>query len=136
MEPELITDPAVRDVLRELAGREPLFHRPELGTAWGDFEAMIVADFWEVGASGRRYSRDYVLAVLAERQRHPQPDVWSAADFHCRQLARNVYLLTYTLFQGERRTRRTTIWQRGPSGWRAVFHQGTLVQEQGARVTQ
>jgi hypothetical protein len=130
MEPNLVTDPALSDVLRELKSREPLFHHPELGTTRRDFEATTTADFWEVGASGRRYSREYVLSVMTGRHEDSQPiDVWSTTDFHCRLLAQDVYLLTYTLFQGERTTRRTTIWQKTPRGWQAVFHQGTIVED-------
>ena len=33
-----------------LRAREPLFHRPELGTSRADFERMIVDSFWEIGA--------------------------------------------------------------------------------------
>jgi hypothetical protein len=129
MEPNFVTDPELQDVLRELKRREPLFHHPELGTTRRDFEAMTAPDFWEVGASGRRYSREYVLAVLADRQEAGEPiDVWTTTDFYCRRLGKDVYLLTYTLFQGERTTRRSTIWEQTRSGWRAVFHQGTLVE--------
>jgi hypothetical protein len=130
MEPNLVNDPALSDILRELKTREPLFHHPELGTTRGDFEATTTADFWEVGASGRRYSREYVLSVMTGRHEDSQPiDVWSTTDFHCRLLAQDVYLLTYTLFQGERTTRRLTIWQKTPRGWQAVFHQGTIVED-------
>lgn len=54
-------------VLDELAAREPLFRRPEFGTTRSDFAAMTAEDFWEVGASGRRYDREFVLDVLDER---------------------------------------------------------------------
>ncbi|GAB3782607.1 nuclear transport factor 2 family protein [Dyella agri] len=128
-EPELRTDPALLPVLDELRRREPIFHRPEFGSTRADHRAMTVEDFWEVGASGRRYSRDYVLDVLDERQRNPQPDPWETGEFHCRQLADAVYLLTYTLRQGERVTRRATIWRRDPEGWKIVFHQGTVVAD-------
>lgn len=130
MEPILVTDPALTDILRELISREPIFHRSEFGTTGADFENMTVPDFWEVGASGRRYSRDYVLAELERRNATPHKDVWEATSFHCRRLAEDVYLLTYTLLQhGERRTRRSTIWQRTQGGWKIVFHQGTMVQD-------
>ena len=69
MEPTLATDPALRSVLDELVSREPIFHRPEWGTTRAHFESMTMPDFWEVGASGRRYSRDYVLAELVRRFR-------------------------------------------------------------------
>ena len=117
------------DVLDELMRREPIFHRPELVTTRADFENMMVADFWEVGASGRCYNREYVLQVLEERYASPHTDTWKTSDFQCRQLAADVYLLTYTLVQDKQRTtRRSTIWQQTPDGWKIVFHQGTLVQ--------
>jgi hypothetical protein len=129
-EPPFMPDPELTRILKELVEREPIFHRPELGTSRGDFENMTMPDFWEVGASGRRYSRDYVLAELEKRFQHPRPEVWEARDFLCRQLAADVYLLTYTLIQDHKRTtRRSTIWQRTAEGWKIVFHQGTIVQE-------
>lgn len=126
-EPELRTDPALLPVLEELRRREPIFHRPEFGTTRADHRTMMAEDFWEVGASGNRYSREHVLDVLDERQRDPQPDPWETDEFHCRQLAEAVYLLTYTLRQGERVTRRATVWRRDADGWKIVFHQGTRV---------
>jgi hypothetical protein len=129
MEPTLVTDPALHGVLRELAGREPIFHRAALGRTRADFANMTVTDFWEVGASGRRYSRDYVLAVLEKRYQSEHVDVWETKDFHCRKLAPDVYLLTYTLLQDERKTRRSTIWEYTEAGWKIVFHQGTIMQD-------
>ena len=130
MEPTLTTDPELKPILEELANREPIFHRPELGTTRADFERMTAADFWEIGASGRRYGRAYILEVLEKRHSTPHVDIWETSGFHCRTLAQDVYLLTYTLLQdGERKTRRSTIWQRTPEGWKIIFHQGTIVQE-------
>jgi hypothetical protein len=137
MEPQRITDPALLGIQEELKAREPIFHRPELGTAREDFERMTVADFWEVGASGRRYSRACVLEELERRRKSGnKEEPLQAGDFHCRQLAEDLYLLTYTLLQGEkteRRTRRSTIWQKVGSEWKIVFHQGTVVQDEGLR---
>jgi hypothetical protein len=130
MDLNLVTDADLHGILQELKRREPLFHHPELGTTRKDVEAMTAPDFWEIGASGRRYSREYVLSVLTARQEGSEPiDVWTTTDFHCRRLGKDVYLLTYTLFQGERTTRRSTIWQQAPAGWQAVFHQGTVVED-------
>ncbi len=130
MEPVLATDPSVVGVLDELVRREPIFHRPDTGATRTEFEEMTVTDFWEVGASGRRYSRDYVLEALEKRSAAPHIDVWETTGFHCRRLAEHVYLLTYTLVQHkERKTRRSTIWQRTPEGWKIVYHQGTIVQD-------
>lgn len=128
MEPTCTPDPGLADVLADLSSREPIFHRPEFGTTRADFERMTVDDFWETGASGRRYARAYVLDELEKRHAVPHADVWEATDFHCRRLAGDVYLLTYTLLQdGVRLTRRSTIWQRTADGWKTVYHQGTIV---------
>ena len=130
MEPKLITDIELSEILAELSRREPIFHRPELGTTRADFEKMMVDDFWEVGASGRRYSRVYVLDELEKRYAVAHSEDWETMDFDCRKLAPEVYLLTYTLIQNKtRRTRRTTIWQRTADGWKIVFHQGTMIQD-------
>ena len=129
MEPKLATAPELADVLSELSSREPIFHRPEHGTTRVDFEKMTVEDFWETGASGRRYSRQFVLEELERRRENPAADVWRTSDFYCRKLADNVYLLTYTLLQNNaRHTRRATIWQKTTDGWKIVYHQGTVVQ--------
>jgi hypothetical protein len=129
MEPELATEARLLPILDQLRDREPIFHHPELGTTRADFEAMTEPDFWEVGASGRRYSREYVLNVLEERYRQPFDDDWQTSDFHCREIAADNYLLTYTLRQGERITRRATLWRHTAQGWKIVYHQGTLVAE-------
>ena len=129
MEPILVTDPALADVLDELRAREPIFHRPEFGTTRAAFEGMMDAGFWEVGASGRRYGREYVLDTLVARHSAPHDDVWETRDFHCVELAPRTYLWTYTLVQdGSRVTRRSTIWRRSDDGWKIVYHQGTVVE--------
>lgn len=130
METERIPEPHLAEVLAELKAREPIFHRTELGTTRADFERMTATDFWEIGASGRRYSREYVLDELDRRYAAPHHDEWDASEFNCSQLAENVFLLTYTLVQDRTRmTRRSTIWQRTPQGWKIVFHQGTIVTD-------
>lgn len=133
MKPWLTTEPRLHQVLQDLRSREPIFHRPEFGTTRTDFERMTEAGFWEVGASGRRYSRDHVLDVLEDRHQVAShlalEDAWEAADFACRQLGGDTYLLTYTLLQGQRKTRRATVWRRAAEGWKALFHQGTLVED-------
>lgn len=133
-EPKLVTDSALLGVFEELRAREPIFHHPEFGTSRADFDNMMAPDFWEIGASGRRYSRESVLDELERRYRGEYVEgPLEATDFYCRKLAAEVYLLTYTLFQGKRKTRRATIWQRKAASWKIVFHQGTIVQSEGGR---
>lgn len=136
MEPNLTTDPRIQPVLEELLLREPSFHHPEFGRTRRDFENLMDPAFWEIGASGRRYSRDYVIDVVVKRYENPSyqgihslpENTWKIEGSHCLELAPDNYLLTYTLVQGERITRRSTIWRRSADGWKVVFHQGTIVE--------
>ncbi|NAZ87434.1 nuclear transport factor 2 family protein [Kineococcus indalonis] len=124
------TEPDLLAVLRELQAREPLFHRPELGTGAEDLEAQMAPDFFEVGASGRCYDRQHVKDVLLRRWAEAGAegeDAWETSGFHCRALGAETYLLTYTLRQGERVTRRVTAWRRAARGWQVLYHQGTPV---------
>jgi len=130
MEPSLTTAPELLDVLAEISAREPIFHRPEFGTSRADFERMTAEDFSETRASGRKYSREFVLDELERSFSKPHDDVWETRDFYCRKLGEDTYLLTYTLLQdGKRLTRRATIWERSKNGWKIVYHQGTIVQQ-------
>jgi hypothetical protein len=127
MQPTLSTAPHLLAVLEELKRREPIFHRPEWGTTRGDFENMTDPAFWEVGASGRRYSREFILDTLENRALQGYEDLWETLDFQCLEIAADNYLVTYTLLQGARVTRRATLWRRTSSGWKILYHQGTVV---------
>jgi hypothetical protein len=122
------TEPDLLPILEELRRREPIFHTPEFGTARADLEHMMAPDYWEVGASGRRYSRDFILEWLSET---PPVDAasagWQSSDHALRRLGPDTYLMTYVLRQGDRVTRRATIWQSTAEGWRILYHQGTIV---------
>ncbi len=126
-EPMLETATELETVKAELLSREPIFHRPEFGLSRKAFEEMTAPTFWEVGASGRRYSRAFVLDLLEERYQTPSETTWELDDFHCQELGENNYLVTYTLHDPEHVTRRATIWRRVNGAWQIVYHQGTLV---------
>ncbi len=129
MELNLVTDPKLGDVLTELVQQELIFHRPAFGTTRTDLECMTEPSFWEVGASGRRYSRACALDALEKRAAKHAEDIWQTRDFHLLEIAVDNYLLTYTLIQGARVTRRSTIWRRTAQGWTIVYHQGTVVED-------
>jgi hypothetical protein len=125
----VVMSPATLRVCQELAAREPIYHHPEFGVTRGDFEAQTDPDFWEVGASGTVYGREDIWPVLEGRYGDPDyHDEWQASNFLCRELGEGYYLMTYLLRQGARLTRRATIWNRAPTGWQVVYHQGTLVE--------
>ena len=114
------------EALEALRAREPIFHRPELGTSRADFERMTDEAFWEVGASGRVYDRPFVLDELDRRHSSPHEDQWEVSDFSCHALGGRTFLATYLLRQGARLSRRATLW-RYDGSWQAIYHQGTLV---------
>jgi hypothetical protein len=114
-------------VFEELRRREPIFHTPDFGATRIDFENAMAPEYWEVGASGRRYSREFILRTL---ELSPPVDAdaegWQCSDYGLRRLGPDTYLFTYTLRQGERITRRATIWQSTANGWHILYHQGTI----------
>ena len=117
-------------VARDLCDREPVFHRREHGASRPDFEAMTVPDYWEVGASGRAYDRRTCLDELARRYADAAYDPLEGlevSDFAVREAGAGVWLATYRLRQGERDTRRVSVWRRENDKWVLVYHQGTVV---------
>jgi hypothetical protein len=115
-------------VLEELKPLEPIFHTPAFGKSLADFEKRMHEDYWETGASGKRYSRAYILNILAARAANPEELHWRTTDFFVREVGAENYLLTYTLTQDARMSRRATWWRRTAGGWQVLYHQGTLVQ--------
>ena len=130
MQPGIHTPPELRGVLEELRAREPIFHRPEFGNARADLERLMHESYWEVGASGTRYSREFVLETLLTRVPDPAESSWVVRDFQVAEIAADNYLATYTLFQGTRVSRRATLWRRAAPGWQILYHQGTLAPAQ------
>lgn len=122
-----MSDLQLDHILEDLSAREPIFHRREFGTSRADLERMTDDAFWEIGASGNIYQRAYVIETLLERyEKGPELHDWPCRDFTIMGLAESLFLLSYTLDEPDRVTRRSTIWRRTDEGWKIVFHQGTL----------
>ena len=131
MESKLVfthTEDELLPILELLRRREPIFHSSEFGISTADYEQCTATDYWEVGASGRRYSRDFILRNLYDKPPAFANSLgWESWDHALRRLGPDTYLITYVLQQGNRLTRRATIWQSTPDGWRILYHQGTVV---------
>ena len=122
------TEYELLSILEELRQREPIFHSPGFGSSLAEYEEGTATDYWEVGASGRRYSRDFILRNLYDKPPAFANSLgWESWDHALRRLGTDTYLITYVLQQGDRLTRRATIWQSTPDGWRILYHQGTVV---------
>ena len=117
-------------VLGELRTLEPIFHTRSFGMTTHERERRVAAEYWEVGASGRRYSREFIMKKLGETKPVDADAAgWRCWDFGLRQLGPgSTYLLTYSLDQAGRITRRATVWHKGGEGWwQILYHQGTVV---------
>lgn len=126
MYPGSMSDLDLDYILRELAAREPIFHRREFGTSRADLERMTDSNFWEIGASGKVYQRSYAIETsLARYENGPEPHEWPCRDFTITVLADGLYLLSYILEEPQRVTRHSTIWRRAEDDLKIVFHQGT-----------
>ncbi len=121
----LETEPHLLSILAELKNLEIGLHFPNQGKSNNELDDMMLASFWEVGASGGCYDKEFVLACLAERAKE-QPKV-EFSDFFCSQIEGESYLLAYTQKEPKRITRRSAIWQRTDNGWKNHYHQGTVV---------
>src|ERR1700733_15118296 len=92
------SDPELQPILEELRSREPIFHSPRFGRSLEDFERATASEFWEVGASGRRYSRAFILGMRANDELVDADSAgWRASGFALRRLGPDCFLLTYTL---------------------------------------
>jgi len=88
-------------------------------------DRVVAPEYWEVGASGRRYSREFILKGLEEK---PPVDAAEAGgrvvNLDCGGWVRRFILLTYTLDQAGRVTRRSTVWQKTGEGWEDLVSPG------------
>lgn len=90
---------------------------------------LLDPEFFEFGASGRRWDRTTILEVTGSGGITPDaPAV--VTEMAGTLLAPGVVHLTYHSADHGRRVRRSSLWRRHPeAGWRLYFHQGTLTGE-------
>lgn len=131
MEPQQIIPKFLQPILEELQTLEPLFHAACADASADKFAQLVAPQFWEIGASGKRYSRAFALNTLFERQEPVDATTWQTDGWHLSEAGTDNYLLTYTLHQPGRITRRLSVWQRAQTGWQVIYHQGTAVQTHG-----
>jgi hypothetical protein len=110
----------------ELERLERLLLDPAVRRDPQQVSALLTEDFFEFGASGRIWTREAALELLAKENYSPP----AVADFACHVLAEGVVLATYRAVRvGADRVRqvtlRSSIWIRESGSWRMRFHQGT-----------
>lgn len=123
----------LRLILDELMEFEPLFHRTRVAMSRDEFDAVVDPEFREIGASGARYTRDYVQSVVETRRLRGEVNDaaelgWRADRPALNRIAPGLYLVTYRLAQADRATERSSIWRFTENRWTVMFHQGTVVE--------
>jgi len=127
MQPQLNTPSELQYLLEIIKPFEPLVYVANAGANRAFFEALLAPDFWEIGASGKRYSREYVLGELEKRQQNPYSQAWHTTDHYLQKIANQLYLYTYTLHQPTRVSQRTSLWHKTETSLQLLYHQGTVV---------
>lgn len=116
-------------LLHELRSLEAELHHPGSACTRERLDALLHADFHEVGRSGRPYDRDTVIAFLLP---HRATDYRvEAFDYRVFPLGAEEALLTYrsqhVSADGSvmHAARRSSVWRRTARGWQLFYHQGT-----------
>jgi hypothetical protein len=88
---------------------------------------LLAEDFEEFGSSGKAWSRNEILDLLASENYTPP----AIEDFQCRSIADGVALVTYRTVRTDPITSqpssvlRSSLWIAQSGRWRICFHQGT-----------
>ena len=83
----------------------------------------LLDDFVEIGASGRVWQRE---AIVADLLTSPVAEV-TVVDMTARHVDERMVLVTYTTIASDRRVLRSSWWRWTGNDWKCCFHQGTVV---------
>ena len=89
---------------------------------------MLAEDFLEFGSSGRVWTRNTIIDMLATEMNFFPPAI---EDFQCALISDQVALVTYRTVRSDRKSGerlsslRSSLWTREAGDWRMRFHQGT-----------
>jgi hypothetical protein len=118
------------ELARHLRSLEESLLDPAFRRNSGQVAALLAEGFEEFGASGRVWTREQILELVATEKYDP-PQV---EDFRCALIAEGAALVTYRTVRtvpdsGERMaTVRSSLWTERAGEWRVRFHQGTRAE--------
>lgn len=92
-------------------------------------QARFAPDFFEVGRSGRRYSRDEMILPADQAEDIPATLHDLAVQPLSLDLFQVIYLSELRYDSGTEWAWRSSIWDRSTGAWQLRFHQGTPTQE-------
>ncbi len=87
-------------------------------------EALLDPEFREVGASGRLWTREDIIADLVDGN---GGDSMQAVQVEAHDVAQDVVLVTFLSDPGGRAAHRSSLWRLSGGHWRMLYHQGTLL---------
>ncbi|MEQ1783289.1 MAG: DUF4440 domain-containing protein [Hyphomonadaceae bacterium] len=109
-------------VAKDLLELERALMLPEVRHSAECLRSIIHEDFFEIGASGRTYTLDDLITLLAIE---PDGSAATISEFAARLLSSDLALVTYRTQLGNLVRLRSSIWRREDGAWRLQFHQGT-----------
>ena len=113
----------------ELQRLEMALMDPDVRRDRGQVAALLDEQFLEFGASGRMWTRESTLELLAS-ETYASPAIH---DFSCHSLGSDLVLVTYRTVRSDGRRRaitlRSSIWTKRSGAWKLRFHQGTRAGE-------
>lgn len=122
-----MTDVVGAEVLARIAGLERELQTPACRADEARVRELLAADFVEIGASGRRWDLESIVALLRTEAADPDAGVIEMTGLSARALAPGVVQVFWDADRSGRRARRTSIWCERGTGWQQVYHQGTLL---------
>lgn len=117
-------------LFEHLKGLEAEIHQLACRKDCNRFDILLHDDFYEIGYSGKTYSKLEVLQKLPEKMQ--ATSVWSQ-DFSLQSVTENVALLHYKSAHLDgtgdlhRHAQRSSLWLYENGCWQLRFHQGTPV---------
>lgn len=96
---------------------------PQIRSDAAEVAFLLHPEFQEIGASGRTYGREDILALIAGEEGHevPEVDVLTTRD-----LTPGLIQIVYRAVERDRAVLRTSLWQRTAGRWQMIWHQGTV----------
>lgn len=122
-----MAEPTDADIAVVIHGELRLL-RPEVRRSAELVERLLHPDFFEFGASGRRWDRAAMIESFGAEPADGDPP--AVFDLGAVRLADSVILVTYRTDYGGRLSWRSSLWRRLDNGsWCVYFHQGTPITD-------
>jgi hypothetical protein len=113
---------------RELRSLEERLLTQPVRASYDELSALLAPEFLEIGSSGTRHDRSFVLETLPVEPAAQR----TLSQFEHRTLAPGLVQVFYRTRwhragEPDRHALRTSIWRRRDDSWQMLYHQGTPI---------